>query len=101
MAGYGVCSGVAVFGDSVWSETDNSFGVDMPAHPTPNNLGISRQLALTVAFVGVCITIIALVIGVAFAHIDAGAILTLVATLGTLSAALIGTMKATEAADTA
>ena len=73
----------------------------MPTVPAPKNLGFSRQFALTVAFVGACVTVIALIGGIAFAHIDAGSLLTMVAMLGTLSAALVGSVKATESADTA
>jgi hypothetical protein len=73
----------------------------MPTSPIPKNLGISRQLSLTVVAVGVCLTVIAIVGGVVFGRVDGAVIAVLVGQLGLLLPAIAGSVKATESADTA
>jgi hypothetical protein len=72
-----------------------------PSLSPPNNLSISRQLAVTVSIVSVVAALIALVIAAALGLITSEALLGFVGLLGVVIPSLVSALKATEAADTA
>jgi len=72
----------------------------MPNVP-PANLGISRQLAVTVSIVSVVVALLALVFAAALGVIDSQTLLTFVGTLGVVIPSLVAALKSSEAADTA
>lgn len=67
----------------------------------PQNLGISRQLAVTISIVSVVVALITLTVGASLGVIDSQTVLTFVGTLGVIIPTLVSALKATEAADTA
>ena len=67
----------------------------------PKNLGISRQLAVTVSIVSVVLALIVLVIGSAIGVVNSETLIAFVGTLGVVIPSLVSALKSAEAADTA
>lgn len=66
----------------------------------PANLGISRQMAVTVSMVSVVLALTVLTIGAGFGIVDSQTVLTFVGTLGVVIPSLVAALKSSEAADT-
>jgi len=95
--GFRTCTDVSRH--QIRGETFGGFGI-MPLSP-PNNLGISRQLAVTISIVSVVLALLVLVIAAGLGVIDSATLVTFVGTLGVVIPSLVSALKATEAADTA
>lgn len=71
----------------------------MPNIP-PANLGISRQLAVTVSIVSVVFALVTLTIAAGFGFVDTQTLIAFVGTLGVVIPSLVSALKSAEAADT-
>lgn len=86
-------------GHQVRSETLDSVSI-MPAM-SPNNLGISRQMAVTVSIVSVVVALITLVFAASLGFVNAETLIAFVGMLGVVIPSLVSALKSSEAADTA
>jgi predicted PurR-regulated permease PerM len=98
MVGVDVRARVAVLGDSIRRKV--VYGVRVRLN-RPENMGISRQLAVTVAIVGLCLVLVAFLWAVVSDRVSETTLLTFVGLFGTTMATLVASLKATETADTA
>lgn len=98
MVGVDVRPGAAVSGDSIRREVVNGVRVRLGQ---PENMGISRQLAVTVAIVGLCLVLVAFLWAVVSDRVSETTLLTFIGLFGTTMATLVAGLKATETADTA